>query len=98
MWNLLTALPVKAPLIALTALPVGAPLRPLPTVRVPLLAALPLPNIAKSHPTELVGEILAGRGTYMKIKSLGDAKILKLDPYFSRCYSKKIKKSFEFRT
>ena len=38
-----------------------------------------------------------GRGTYTKIKSLGDAKILKLDPYFSNCYSKKIKKSFDFR-
>ena len=40
----------------------------------------------------------SGRGTYMKIKSLGDAKILKLDPYFSKCYSKKMKKSFDFRT
>ena len=41
---------------------------------------------------------MLGRGTYMKIKSLGDAKILKLDPYFSNCYSKKIKKLFDFRT
>ena len=40
----------------------------------------------------------AGRGTSMKIKSLGDAKILKLDPHFSNCYSKKMKKSFDFRT
>ena len=39
-----------------------------------------------------------GRGTYMKIKSLGDAKILKLDPYFSKGCSKKIKKSIDFRT